>query len=136
MHRTLVLLWALALALSMIDWAVSGWSDPQPQFRFWTYIAGPVLVLTGFRFRRQVTRKLWVITVAAAVAGGGLWLMTICIPADPTHQCYQTLAQRWLPGLAVFLLYVGFPLCITIAAVATIRVLERRSRPDSTQATA
>ena len=132
----LVLFWVGALTLFGIDWAASGWSDPQPQFRFWTYLAGPLLLLTAFGLRHEANLRQWLVTTATAVGWGVLLLMTKCTPAVPTHQCYQTTAQGWFTPPVLLLFYVGFPLAVTIAAVATIRALPRRSGPRPPEATA
>jgi len=66
-RRVLLLLWAGSLTVSGIDWAASGWSDPQLQFRSWTSLAGPLLLLAGLSLRHAASVKLWISTTATAV---------------------------------------------------------------------
>ena len=128
LRRPVVFLWIGALLLFGLDYGIQGSLDPQPHFRFWTYVAGPLFLLSGYVLRRGPTPSRWVATTVIVLSWMALWRMTDCGLDIPLHDCYASVAEAWLGMPFVLALYVGFPLAVTIAAVATLQP-PTRSRP-------
>lgn len=111
-----------------------GWSDPEPHFRFWTWLGGPVFLATVLSVRRQSNAWLWALVVSV---WGGLWYLSSCAPVPPSHtDCHQSLAHAWMWQPLVSVLYAGFPLAVTLAAIASLLSRMRTGQPHHPETTA